>query len=479
MRIRGLAFKVYLYSLLTGLVTLAVFVITFHLVRVAQRSAPSPQDQRLVHSLWRARARPAHQHELLRERSFPTDVTLYTITGQLVLSAGLETHPAPTPAQLAALEQAHYLVLENGLTLWPVRERGVLVAVGLVSHGPIAPGAEAMVPRGPPPGLPPRLGEPPLSPHQPRFPRPPPAPGLALPLGILAIVLLGSALLFSRHVVRPLQDLTATAKELGNGALHVRAEVDRKDEIGQLGEQLNDMADRVTRLMSAQQELLANVSHELLTPLARLRVATDLLTDGDAAQGKEIAADMAHDLVELERLLDDVMTVARFDLARLQRGEVLPLRLETLSLEELLDKAVARFRAQAPNRVVNVSLAPELGRVRADPVLLRRVAENLLENARKYSEPESELELRARAQGDSLIVEIEDHGIGIDVTDLERVFTPFFRSDRSRTRATGGVGLGLALAKRVVEAHEGTLSLTSIVGQGTVVRVTLPRASTT
>lgn len=472
MRLGGLAFKVYLYSVLTGLVTIAVFVITFHLMRAAERRTPSPHDQRLVLELWRAREQPARSRELLHERRFPTDVTVYTVTGQLVVSAGLETHPPPTSAQLVALEQASYLALESGLTLWPVRERGRLVAIGLVSHGPVAARLEArrpmQLPRFPPP-----LGGPPG--RAPPLPAPPPGPGLALPLAILAVVLLGSTLLFARHVVRPLQALTRTAQQLGSGELHVRAQVDRKDEIGQLGAQLNDMADRVTRLMSAQQELLANVSHELLTPLARLRVATDLLTDGDAAQGKEIAADMAHDLVELERLLDDVMTVARFELARLQRGFVLPLRLEELALEELLDKAVARFRAQAPDRVVTVTVAPELGRVRADAVLLRRVVENLLENARKYSEPSTELALRARPHGAHAVIELEDHGIGIDAADLGRVFTPFFRSDRSRTRATGGVGLGLALAKRVIEAHGGAIELRSAPGLGTTVQLTVPR----
>jgi signal transduction histidine kinase len=113
----------------------------------------------------------------------------------------------------------------------------------------------------------------------------------------------------------------------------------------------------------------------------------------------------------------------------------------------------------------------------ADPVLLRRALDNLLDNAGKYSEPRTTVQLLARPLEHGFQVEVRDEGIGIDANDLPHLFTPFFRSDRSRARRTGGVGLGLALARRIVVAHGGTLTLESQPGQGTTARVILPAAS--
>jgi len=112
----------------------------------------------------------------------------------------------------------------------------------------------------------------------------------------------------------------------------------------------------------------------------------------------------------------------------------------------------------------------------ADPVLLRRALDNLLDNAGKYSEPHSTVRLLARPTGGGLQVEVADEGIGIDPADMAHIFTPFFRSDRSRARRTGGVGLGLALARRIVVAHGGSLTLESQPGVGTTAQVTLPAA---
>jgi signal transduction histidine kinase len=111
-----------------------------------------------------------------------------------------------------------------------------------------------------------------------------------------------------------------------------------------------------------------------------------------------------------------------------------------------------------------------------DPVLLRRVIDNLLENARKYSDAADAVELHATS-GNELSIEVVDRGIGIAAADLPLLFRPFFRADKSRTRATGGLGLGLALAKRIVDAHGGTITIESVVDEGTRVRVRLPVAS--
>jgi two-component system OmpR family sensor kinase len=121
-----------------------------------------------------------------------------------------------------------------------------------------------------------------------------------------------------------------------------------------------------------------------------------------------------------------------------------------------------------------VEIGSDLPGVVGDPVLLRRAVDNLLDNARKYSPPESEIRVRVSRRGETAIVEVIDRGEGIARSDLERLFTPFFRADRSRARATGGVGLGLALSKRIVEAHGGTLAAQSAPGAGTTMTIALP-----
>lgn len=236
------------------------------------------------------------------------------------------------------------------------------------------------------------------------------------------------------------------------------------------------MAERLNVLLRAEKELLANVSHELRTPLARIRVALDLANEGDASMAREALTDIADDLDELERLLADVLTAARLDLAEEPNSTGLPpLRFESLDAASLLTTAAQRFRSAHPKRELTLDLAGELPVLRADPVMLRRLFDNLMTNADKYTEsPGSPVVVRATWEGQELVVDVIDQGIGIAAADLPFVFRPFFRSDRSRTRSTGGLGLGLALAKRIAQAHGGTIEIESKSGEGTRVRVRIP-----
>jgi signal transduction histidine kinase len=228
-------------------------------------------------------------------------------------------------------------------------------------------------------------------------------------------------------------------------------------------------------LVRSQSELLANVSHALRTPLARIRVALDLAAEGDATRAKESLADIEEDLGELERLVDDVMNAARFDLDASRPGRMAPpLRVELVATHSLLEKASQRFRATHPARELKLLEQGHLPTLAADPALLRRAIDNILDNASKYSERPSPILLSAHDDGEMLHVAVQDQGIGIDAADLPRVFTPFFRGDRSRARKTGGAGLGLPLAQRIVEAHGGSIAIESQPGQGTTVRIQIP-----
>jgi signal transduction histidine kinase len=232
------------------------------------------------------------------------------------------------------------------------------------------------------------------------------------------------------------------------------------------------MASRLEGLVRAERQLLADVSHELRTPLARIRVALDLAAEGDVDRARKYLEEIRMDLAELDQLLGDVLTAARLDQAD-GRGEV-PLRLQQVKAGEIVDRAAERFRRAHPDRTLAVAVEGELPGLVVDPVMLRRVVDNLLDNAAKYSEAPAPVELRARADGKALVVAVRDEGIGVEPQDVPRIFMPFFRTDRSRARGTGGVGLGLALAKRIVEAHGGTIAVESRPGLGTTVSFRVP-----
>nr|WP_249345157.1 HAMP domain-containing sensor histidine kinase [Corallococcus exiguus] len=310
------------------------------------------------------------------------------------------------------------------------------------------------------------------------LPPPPPPPDgdrqTAIIVGLVLACTAITSVVFARTLAGPLEKLASAARAFGAGRLDVRAGLRRKDELGLVSEAFDEMAGRITQLLRSQKELLANVSHELRTPLSRIRVALDLAAEGDAQTARELLPDITEDLSELERLVSDVLTTSRLELVTEGASGVPPLRLERVDANALLDKAAARFHTARPTHRLEVQVDGTLPALEADPVLLRRVLDNLLDNAGKYSEPGTTVKLHARAAGDGLQVDIQDQGIGIEAQDLSRVGTPFFRTDRSRARTTGGVGLGLALVRRILDAHHGRLTLESQPGQGTTARVVLP-----
>jgi two-component system, OmpR family, sensor kinase len=311
----------------------------------------------------------------------------------------------------------------------------------------------------------------------PRAPGPP--AGLAS-TSILILVVVGvSSWLTARSLATPLARLAAAANAFGAGNLSARASLERSDELGEVANAFDRMADRVTGAIRAERELLANISHELRTPLQRIRIALDLAAEGDAETARESLREIAEDLTELEQLVDDVLSATRLSLTDgASNSAVPPQRRELFESRSLLDKAAARFRGAHAERRFEASLDAD-ALIEGDPVLLRRAIDNLLENAHKYSEGSTPVSLRADTTPDAVVIEVCDEGVGIATDVLPRVFEPFFRADRSRARATGGVGLGLALAKRIVEAHGGRLTLESVHGRGTTARVELPRAAST
>jgi signal transduction histidine kinase len=310
-------------------------------------------------------------------------------------------------------------------------------------------------------------------------PRPRPKGSLShwtLLAAVVLVLVVLTSWVFGRFLAKPLERLSATARAFGAGRLDSRVgRLHRTAEFADLAKSFDEMADRIADLVQSQKELLANVSHELRTPLARIRVALDLAEDGDPAAARESLRDIAGDLGELERLVEDVLTTARLDLATGHAGEVTPLRRERVEVPTVLERAAARLRAAYPDRTVRIEVEGPGPAIQADPALFRRALDNLLDNAARHAEADRPLVLAARGDSTGWAISVIDRGVGMSSEDLSRVFTPFFRSDRSRSRATGGLGLGLVLARRIVEAHGGTLVLESRVGEGTTARIHLPQ----
>jgi len=304
------------------------------------------------------------------------------------------------------------------------------------------------------------------SPNRPGFPW-----DWVLPFGaVILLVVFAASLWFSRRLARPLEQLTVAARRFGEGDHAARAKLDRDDELGDVGRAFDDMAERTSAVLQAQRQLMGDVSHELRTPLARIRVALELAAE-DPVAARDVLQDVGGDLDEIDRLINDILTTARLD------GGAVPLNREPTSLGELADRASAKFRARHPARTLAREIDGEDRAIECDPVLLRRALDNLLDNAAKYSDPDKPVTLAVIPNGASVAFEIRDKGIGMTPEELERAFTPFWRADGSRTRRTGGVGLGLALARRIARVHGGEVTLSSAPGRGTTARLEVPLAS--
>ena len=312
-----------------------------------------------------------------------------------------------------------------------------------------------------------------------RLPPPAAPPHPWFPITLVLVVVGITAWFTARSLARPLSELANAASAFGSGKLAARATLDRNDEFGDLARAFNEMAQRIASLLRAEKELIANVSHELRTPLARIQVALDLAAEGDAASARESLGEIAEDLAELERIVDDVLAAARLALhdGLASSSAMPPIRVDEVDMHGLVERAIGRFRISHPARSIELQFGSMLPNTRADAVLFRRAIDNLLDNADKYTEdPNSPISVVAHRAGAEIVIEVRDQGIGIAPEDMQRVFEPFYRVEQSRARTTGGYGLGLALARRIIEAHAGKLQLSARPGGGTVARIDLPIA---
>ena len=277
----------------------------------------------------------------------------------------------------------------------------------------------------------------------------------------VTLLLIGS-LLWIRRIMAPLRLLSQGVRQVGAGRLDHRVSVRCADELGEVASAFNQMAEKLQHLIRSKDRMLLDVSHELRSPLTRMRLALEMSTAGPLKES------LAEDIDEMDRMVTTILANAR-----MQSGN-LNLDCRTVDLISFIREAIRPLEDQPPG----VSIFDETVSVNAflDPDKVKTVLRNVVGNAIKYSrETSSPVAIRARTEEEWSIVEIQDEGIGISEQDLPLVFEPFYRVDPSRSRETGGFGLGLSLCKAIMEAHHGSISIQSVAGQGTTVHLRFPR----
>jgi signal transduction histidine kinase len=257
----------------------------------------------------------------------------------------------------------------------------------------------------------------------------------------------------ARRLAAPIEAMTEATRRIGDGELSYRVQLPQRRgprvvaEMHALGQSFNEMAERVERLVRGHKELLANVSHELRSPLARIRVALEMIPR--TPENERRLAGLEEDLGELEELIDDVLTASRLD------AQAAPARMETVAVDALLDGLVVRAAHDPQLAGKAIERRGAAGSITADPALVRRAIWNLIENAGKHGAPP--ITVAAERTADRVVITVADRGDGIPAGQRDEIFAPFARLDRART--TRGVGLGLTIARRAAEVHGGTLAV--------------------
>lgn len=292
-------------------------------------------------------------------------------------------------------------------------------------------------------------------------------PLLTAAAGVAAVAIIGTAVL-SRRVLRPIDTLTTASRRLGRGDLTSRVPVPGNDELAELARSFNWMADSLQRGEERQRRLVADVAHELRTPLANLRGYLEALKDGVIPADADLFASLHEEAVLQQRIVDDLQELA------LAEAGTLAYHRSAVDLAELLANVRTAHAALADAAGVDLVVLAEHVSVDADPDRLRQVIGNLITNAVRATPPGGSVTLHAERSGAGAVLRVVDTGSGIDPDSLPYVFDRFWRADSARGRRTGGSGLGLAIAQQIVTDHGGIIRVSSQLGTGTTFTISLP-----
>jgi two-component system sensor histidine kinase BaeS len=294
---------------------------------------------------------------------------------------------------------------------------------------------------------------------------------LALVAGAVMVVSALFSLPLARKLSKPIKTLAGATKGLAGGNYSLRVPVVSSDEMGQLARDFNALAFTLERNEQMRRQWIADTSHELRTPLAVLRGEIEALLDGVRVATPGSIASLHTEVLRLERLVDDLYQLSLSDVGGLTY------RKKPLDLKELLIREFDLFRREFVQKGITARfLAPEgsCAALFADLDRLRQLFGNLLENSLKYTDPGGRMEIRLQCRDDKLRVDICDSAPGVPESELPRLFERLYRVETSRSRSSGGAGLGLAICKNIVEAHDGEITAQASDLGGVWVAVTFP-----
>lgn len=284
-------------------------------------------------------------------------------------------------------------------------------------------------------------------------------------------IALGLGFVLFYQITSPLHALAGAARQIAAGDLSARIQRPRNDEIGQVGQAFNSMADNLAQSESARRNMIADIAHELRNPLGAIQGQLEAMLDGVFPITPAEIASLHEDTLLLTRLVDDLRDLALADAGQLQ------VERRPTDLGELARRVAATFAAQTAESGValNVEVAGVV-QANVDPLRIEQVLRNLIGNALRYTPRGAGVRIQvACADGKSAIVRVVDTGSGISRDDLPHVFERFWRGDKSRARSAGGAGLGLAIAKQLILAHNGSIGVESEPGKGATFWFTVPQ----
>ena len=290
-------------------------------------------------------------------------------------------------------------------------------------------------------------------------------PWIIAVLGLIGLILTGTWLAL-RWIMKPVSWLSDGVSALGEGDLEFRLPEKRGDELGNLARAFNRMSESLREMLTAREQLLLDVSHELRSPLTRMKVALEFIPEDSSRES------LQSDVQEMEQMVTEILETARL------KSEYAKLDRQATDLGPLTQQACLKFKGKAPGIRFENSTDKCIAQV--DVEQIQTVLKNILANALKYSAPENEpIKVYLSRDESGIQLEIQDYGQGIPDEEMDLIFEPFYRVDKSRNKKTGGYGLGLSLCKTIIEAHGGTISVKSSLGQGTIFSLLLPNSSST
>ena len=289
--------------------------------------------------------------------------------------------------------------------------------------------------------------------------------------GLLAVVLaLLLAIILSRTLTRPIRELTAATQAVSIGGQAHQVPVRSRDELGQLATSFNQMSTDVARSLNLRRQMTADIAHELRTPISIILGHAEAVHDGVLPATPEVFEIVRDEAGRLEHLVDDLRTLSMADAGELK------LSLQPYPPERLLKDTQRLYTHQARQKRITIStdIGARLPDIEVDPQRMKEVLTNILENALRYTHENGHIVLAARIVEDAVEVKVQDSGPGVEQDELDKIFERFYRTETSRTRDQGGSGLGFAIAKSIVEKHNGRIWGESEPGQGLTVVICLP-----